>query len=185
MDTLQLTSVLSESPYTRKTFLGVFPSDWLPKQRLHQRPAGLVVNTHPHNLPGEHWLAIYLTADGRGEFFDSYGHPPTSPLFPKPILRFLRKNVRETVFQTRQLQASDSVVCGYHCIFFLQLRSKGLSFEQIQELYSDDLAQNDLMVEQFVKNKKDMPRLVPNFFVQTQACVSCSEFHNNTHNVFQ
>ncbi|XP_060107594.1 uncharacterized protein LOC132580638 [Heteronotia binoei] len=52
----------------------------------------------------------------------------------------------------------------------LGLRSKGLSFEQIQELYSDDLAQNDRMVEQFV---------------QPQACISCSEFHNNNNIVFQ
>lgn len=179
MDTLQLTSVLSKNPYTKKTFRGVFPSDWLPKQRLHRRPVGLVVNTHPHNLPGEHWLAIYLTADGRGEFFDSYGHDPSSPLFLKSIVKFLRKNANETIFQTRQLQASDSVVCGHHCIFFLQLRNMGLSFEQILELYSDDLAQNDLMVEQFVKSQKGMPRLAPNLFVQPQACVSCSEFHNN------
>ncbi|XP_077170425.1 uncharacterized protein LOC143825879 [Paroedura picta] len=183
MDTLQLKAVLSTNHYTKKTFSGVFPSDWLPKQRLHRRPAGLVVNTHPHNVPGEHWLAIYLEKDGRGEFFDSYGHPPNSPLFPKTIVRFLRKNASETVFQPRQLQASDSVVCGYHCIFFLQLRSKGLSFEQIQELYCDDLAQNDLMVEQFIKNKKGMSRLALNFFVQPQACVSCSEFHQHHNNI--
>ena len=176
MDSVQLTSILSSNPHTRKTFHGVFPSDMLPRGRLQQRPVSLVVNTHPHNLPGEHWLAIYLSDDKKGEFFDSYGHAPTHQQFPKTIMKFLRRNASVTIFQPRQLQAPESSVCGYHCVFFLHHRSKGLTFKQIQEMYSRDLGRNDQMVEHFVKNK-DVPRPALNMFQPAQGCVSCNVFH--------
>lgn len=178
MDSLQLTRILTSNPYTQKSFYGVFPCDMLPRKKLLQRPLSLVINTHPHNLPGEHWLAIYLTEEKTGEFFDSYGHPPDHPLFPKTIMSFLRKNVYKTVFQGRPVQAPDSVVCGYHCVFFLQQRGKGLTFKNIQDLYSHSLEKNDEMVVQFVKKKKNLPRLVSDMFQTTQGCVSCNEFHH-------
>lgn len=187
MDSVQLTRILSSNPYTRKPFYGVFPCDMLPREKLLQRPVCLVINTHPHNLPGEHWLAIYLTEENTGEFFDSYGHPPDHPLFPKTIVKFLRKNASKTMFQPRAVQASDSVVCGYHCVFFLQHRCKGLTFKTIQELYSHDLQRNDEMVVEHVKTKRNMPRIVsymprivPNMFQPAQGCITCNAFHKRS-----
>ncbi|DAC80298.1 TPA_asm: adenain [Terrapene box turtle adintovirus] len=182
MDTVQLSRVLSTDPYTKKNFLDVFPCDWLPGRKLSQRPLGLVVNTHPHNQPGEHWLALYLAERNRGEFFDSYGHPPNSVLFPKSIMKFLNKNATDMVFHNRQLQDPRSVACGYHCVFFLHHRSKGLSFDRILKLYSNDLVQNDRMVMNFVKSKfkfLGMPSLAQNMFQQAQTCVSCNDFHSH------
>ena len=37
-------------------FAGVFPLDRLPKSL--RAPANFIVNTHTHNLPGEHWIAV-------------------------------------------------------------------------------------------------------------------------------
>lgn len=181
MDTEQIIRVLSSDPYAKETFLDVFPSDWLPKTRQSKRPLSLVVNTHPHNQPGEHWLAVYLEDQNSGEFFDSYGHPPNSALFPQSIMLFLNKNVTGTVFQTKQLQDPQSVACGHHCVFFLHHRSKGLSFEQILKLYySDDLAQNDREVMHFVKSKYENFRVAgpaQNMFQHAQTCISCNAFH--------
>lgn len=179
MDSVQLTQILSANPYTRRTFFGVFPCDMLPRARLLQRPVSLIVNTHPHTLPGEHWLAIYLTEDKNGEFFDSYGHPPDHPLFPETIMKFLTKNARKIAFHPQQIQAPDSVVCGHHCVFFLQQRCKGLTFKQIQELYSYDLQGNDRMVLQFIKNKKNVCARGSSLFQTAQGCVSCVAFHSH------
>lgn len=63
---------LINDPLHKKEFL----YDWLPGSKLSQRPLGLVVNTHPHNQPGERWLTLYLVRCNHGEFFDSFGHPP-------------------------------------------------------------------------------------------------------------
>ena len=39
-------------------------------------PAAFVCNTDDGDEPGEHWIALYLDADGRGDYFCSYGLPP-------------------------------------------------------------------------------------------------------------
>ena len=36
----------------------------------------MVANTDPSSKPGTHWVAFYFPSKGKGEFFDSYGHPP-------------------------------------------------------------------------------------------------------------
>lgn len=118
MDTLQLMRLLSADPATRKVFKGVFPRDQLPKANQLQRPAGLVVNMDPHDRPGEHWLALYLSEENRVEFFYSYGHPPDHPRFPEAIMDFLRTCGPVTTYQAKQVQYPDSATCGYHCVFF-------------------------------------------------------------------
>jgi hypothetical protein len=47
-------------------FDGVFSRD-----RLPDKPRLLVCNTDPSSRPGQHWIAIYVGEDGRGEYFDS------------------------------------------------------------------------------------------------------------------
>lgn len=86
MNTKQLEDILTRDRYTRDSFLGVFPSDALPSERLARRPLSLIVNTHPHDRPGEHWLAIYLPDDEGAEFFDSYGFSPEAFSFPRTLL---------------------------------------------------------------------------------------------------
>ena len=58
-------------------FMGVFPSDKLP--RFIPRPALFVCNTDASHLPGQHWIAIFVDSDGRGEFMDSFGREPGEP----------------------------------------------------------------------------------------------------------
>jgi len=43
---------------------------------LSDDPHLLVCNTDPSYKPGSHWIAIYIE-DGRGKFFDSFGHRPS------------------------------------------------------------------------------------------------------------
>jgi hypothetical protein len=54
------------------SYRGTLSCDTLPNK------TGLVIsNTDPHNLPGEHWIAIYISPDRRyGEYFDSFGRVP-------------------------------------------------------------------------------------------------------------
>lgn len=173
MDTLQLSHALSTDPFTRATFLNVFPSDWLPVSALTQRPVSLVVNTHPHFLPGEHWVAIYLSENNHAEFFDSYGLPPFSSRFPKTIMNFLKKNSDKILFHKLQLQDPASTTCGYHCLFFLHQRCRGLPFHQVLRLYSADPEQNDRMVTSFVKRQR-CTRTPLIMYPCNQSCVSCT-----------
>ena len=71
MNTIELERMVADCV---RRFDGVFSSDHLPT-----KPRLLVSNTDPSDMPGEHWVAIYVDDDGRyGEYFDSLGRRPTA-----------------------------------------------------------------------------------------------------------
>ena len=46
----------------------------------------MVLNKDPADEPGEHWVAVYINEDRKGEYFDSYGMTPP-PCFERFIQR--------------------------------------------------------------------------------------------------
>ena len=132
--------------FTKHHFRGVFACDQLPKQYM-PRPSALVINTDPADKPGQHWVAIYITQDGVGEYFDSYGKGPNIP----QIEHFLRKNAKSFIYNRRHLQGTFSTVCGQYTIFFLLHRCRELSMDKIMKLFSSDTTDNDLNVNHFVR----------------------------------
>jgi hypothetical protein len=38
--------------------------------------SALVGNTDQHSLEGEHWIAMYIDANSKGEYYDPMGLPP-------------------------------------------------------------------------------------------------------------
>ena len=114
MKTSQINTVLAQHPHTRRYFLGTFPSDQCPN-----KPTPLtcfVSNTHPHTMPGQHWIAFYVKSDGNIYYFDPYGIPPLSVYHKK----FLEKSSDgRGTHNKQQLQNFYSKTCGAHCINFL------------------------------------------------------------------
>jgi hypothetical protein len=53
---------------------GVYARNRLPR-RLNV-PSALVENTDPDDRPGTHWVALYIDANSRGEYYDPTGRPP-------------------------------------------------------------------------------------------------------------
>ncbi len=96
MNTVQLTAIMEKNS-SNTHFLGVLPSDQLPERTLRNLPSMSIVNTHPADQPGEYWVAVYLTQDGSGCFFDSYGNAPDS--FP-----ILISNIPLVLYSTKRIQ---------------------------------------------------------------------------------
>ena len=133
--------------YCGNLFMGVFPSDQLPK--FISRPTLLVCNTDASFLPGQHWIAIAIDNDGRGEFFDSLGREPGEPFYS-----FLNKHCRFWTFNDRQLQSIISSYCGQYCCFFCVRRSRGMNMNAIINLFRNDTALNDYLFHKFVCRNK-------------------------------
>ena len=152
MNSLEISSILKRDRFTKHFFRGVFACDQLPKQFV-PHPSAIVINTDPADKPGEHWLAIYITRDGVGEYFDSYGLRPKLP----QIEHFLQKNAKYTIYNTRRLQGPLSTVCGQYVIFFLLHRCRELSMNKINKLFSSDTMDNDMDVNNFIR--KHFPRI--------------------------
>ena len=131
--------------------MDVLACDELPLTTIRRLPAALIVNTDPSTQQGRHWLAIYVTSDRVGYFFDSFGNTPMYREFPENIFCFLSKNCKRIIYSGSQVQHIQSTTCGEHCIFFLCNIQKGLSFQKVLNMYTDNLKCNDIMVCNFVK----------------------------------
>ncbi len=102
MNSLQILNILKSDPFTKTVFTNVLPSDRLPHE-IQKKPRGFVLNTDPSNRPGTHWVAMYLTAEGKGKFWDSYGEAPG--FYSQNFTQFLNKNCSTFTWNERVLQA--------------------------------------------------------------------------------
>lgn len=153
MNTIQLTAIMDKISCNTH-FLGVLPCDYLPQTPLRKLPSSVIFNTHVSRLPGEHWLAIHISEDGVGYFFDSFGNKYDYPSFPLIISDFLKLNSRVVQYSSVQVQDFSSDTCGQHCVFFLYHMARGRDYDYVLKLYSDDLIKNDKRVSAFVKKLK-------------------------------
>ena len=158
MDTVQLTLVLRKDKYTRGVFQGVYPSDKLPTS-VSSFPALFIANVDDSNKPGSHWVAFYFTKDREGEFFDSYGLPPSN--YSKTFTRFLKNNSNSWIFNTVTLQSINSKVCGHYCLYFALFRSRHVNMTKIVHRFSGNKRRNDFLVKRFIE--KRFPLSLPKY----------------------
>lgn len=146
---MQIKSVLSREKATKEYFLGVFPSDQLPK-KIKSYPACFVCNVDKSTEPGTHWLAFYLPSSDKVEFFDSFGNEPT--FFKGPISNYVSQFSLVT-FNPHTLQSNVSAVCGQYCIYFLFSRCRGKTMKNIFSQFVFKNICNDQLVYNFVAKR--------------------------------
>ena len=145
--TPDLQCMARREPLTASQFEGVFAADQIPK-RVRSYPAGMIINTDPSHLPGEHWLALYFPSAKEVEFFDSYGFPPV--VYGDHFAKALKD--KQVTRNRKSLQSANSNVCGYYCLFFLYHKARGKTIPQIEKVFrNEDRVGNDRLVVQFVR----------------------------------
>ena len=122
-----------------KDFDGVFSVD-----TLSAKPRLLVVNTDPALNPVRHWVCMYVD-NGRGEYFDSFGQPPTAN-----FERYLNRHWSSWTFNNKQLQSVISRFCGNYYIYYCILKSRGVDMPKIVNSFTDDTPLNDVLVHRFL-----------------------------------
>lgn len=127
-------------------FRGCFPRDRLPK--VTQYPSSYIINTDPHDEPGEHWVAVHFYSKNKAEYFDSYGLPP----FHEDIQDFLNRNAHSSTYFPRRLQTPHplSIVCGFYAILFIRCKCLSFSLVEFYKIFSDNSLVNDKLVPLFV-----------------------------------
>lgn len=114
---------------------------------LFKKPLFGILNNQNSELPGQHWLAIVWQPKSKVlEVFDSFGFSPE--YYEGFVAKYVLKNQLKIRYNTLQYQNPDSVMCGYYALYFLKLRSTGLSYDQILKKFNPNkLKQNDLIVK--------------------------------------
>ncbi len=125
--------------------LDVFPCDKVPSGGIKPIPCCIIVNTDPHNKPGQHWILIHLPREGVCELFDSYGRDP------KGRVAALVKSYPILLTNRKQVQGLLTSVCGAHCLYVAHHRVRGESMDQILDHYTRDPQINDREVVEFVE----------------------------------
>ncbi|DAC81513.1 TPA_asm: adenain+ [Capsaspora MELD virus 1] len=122
---------------------GTFSKDTLPKT---PEKKFYFINMADDKDAGTHWVHV----DNRFPnvfYFDSFGVDP-----PEEILAFMKKTKKKMELNIRRIQDMRSVYCGYFCMYMVDEAGKDRDFIDILNDFSDDLKENDKMMENvFVK----------------------------------
>jgi len=148
MNTLQIEHFLSKHLKTKSIFIGVFPSDRLPKT-IFKYPALIIANTDTSDQPGTHWIAFYFDSRRSAEFFDSCDQYTQK----KEFLKFLKSNAYKFFFNKQQLQGYFSNTCGHYCMMYglFKSKKKTLNFF-LSEFKKNDYFFNDNFIIKMFKN---------------------------------
>ena len=143
MNTLEIDTLLKKHPHSRPVFMGVYARNRLP--RLLNVPSVLVGNTDPDHRMGQHWVAISIDANSKGEYYDPTGRPP----FLRPYVNFVKKHCHTWICNTVRVQQEGSTVCGQHCIYYLIYRCAGQIMADVTRLLENPVEATDI-VKKFV-----------------------------------
>lgn len=102
-----------------KSFKGCFPLDQLP--HISTFPSSLIINLDPSNMPGSHWVAIYIDTSKHASYFDSFGQRP-----PTEIVKWL-KQFNSFSWNKKCFQNLLSKSCGYYTIYYIFLKTLGFN----------------------------------------------------------
>ena len=133
---------------TTAAFLGIFSRDTLPTS-IQRLPVLFVVNTQTSNLPGQHWVAVYISSEKRGELFDSLATPVSLKL-----MRWMNTFTVKWRPSKMRIQNPLSAYCGAFVAYFVLTRLKAKSMEACLQLFTKDLSFNDQLIQNFVKTLK-------------------------------
>lgn len=106
-----------------------------------QPPHALIINTDSKNLPGKHWVAIYITENGQGEVMDSYGILP-----PTNVQRWLTMHTHRWINNKYLIQPPKSDSCGQFCADYLIRRSHADSMDSVLAIFTTNLHANEKSV---------------------------------------
>lgn len=132
LDSEAITFILSNDPYAKRYFIGVYAIDELPS-RITKRPAVLIFNFDHSTGKGTHWGAITVLNDSTLSlyYFDSFGVCP----LPDELTTFCNNNARRLCVSTRCLQADTSEVCGVYACLFSIIFSMNKNVDSFYDLF--------------------------------------------------
>ena len=126
-------------------FRGIYPNDALPCTNL-KPPVFIIVNTDPHNLPGQHWKVIFIDEHHHGEVFDSLAIPLSNH-----VIRFMNEHCIRWKTNRSMFQHPKSKQCGVYVLYFITQRFMYPSLQSLCQTFSSNLKENEKMMSHFYR----------------------------------
>lgn len=110
-------------------------------------PVYLISNLDPDTKPGSHWIAIYINANGVGEYFDTFGRKPKGY-----HLAFLKRNASRWSYNHKVIQNLFSSFCGEYCLTYLYFKYRGICLRNFVNMFSENTIKNDVLLKKMFKS---------------------------------
>ena len=142
MNTFEISQLMHLTP----EFYGVHPCCEIEVFR-RKRVGSLIVNTDPHNKPGQHWVVVYIE-EKTMTFFDSFGREINE--FAEPFATIMNDFTRgyQVISNRKQYQNLKSDTCGLWSIYFIL--SKVLNVNNFHVFTEDTLRNETVMIKQLL-----------------------------------
>ena len=131
---------------TREAFQGIYPMDALPKA-IAQYPFFMIVNTQAHNLPGEHWICVFIDKNRRGEVFDSLALPLRNSL-----IRWMNRFARTITSSHLNYQHPLSATCGAFVLYYILHRLQDAKC--MSRKFDSSVASNETRIMSYFRSLK-------------------------------
>ena len=143
LNNVQLDYLARDDPHLKRYFYGTVACDRLPKSPIKTQRQGYIVNTDPHDQPGQHWLGVW-TEGNVCEILDSYALPMDTYVQAAPFQDWMVKHWKYVVTNGKSLQAISSKSCGDYALLYLKAKARGRTLQDFLNEFSDhDYVSND------------------------------------------
>ena len=143
LNNVQLDYLARDDPQLKPMFYGTVACDRLPKRPVKTQRQGYIVNTDPHDQPGQHWLAVW-TEGNVCEVLDSYALPMDTYVQAAPLRDWIVQHWKYVVTNGKSLQAISSKSCGDYALLYLKAKARGRTLQDFLNEFSDhDYVSND------------------------------------------
>ena len=130
-------------------FIGCFAENQLSDVVVTSFPCTMIINLDHDKMPGSHWVALHITQESL-EIWDTLGFRILHwPRIPCTLLNFLhRMVVNRRLVVSKRIQSSQSILCGYFCIYFVICRPF-MSLKSLSDIFTSRLTVNDKTLLKF------------------------------------
>ena len=106
-----------------------------------------VINPDDKNSKGAHWISLFIDRN-LAIYFDYFG----IEYIPQEVLNRIKdKLITHSIFR---IQDSESIICGFYCISFIEFMLVGKTLLDYANLFSpNDCKKNDKIMYQYFKDK--------------------------------
>ena len=112
----------------------------------NHKMALFIFNLEPSYMGGSHWVATHVR-NGKINYFDSFGLSPF-----QEIVNHAKKKNLTLIHQNNQIQAFNTMTCGYFCLYFLNEMNSGTSYFDLLQVFDVyDTAKNERFIERYFK----------------------------------
>ena len=141
----KINRILSCTP----NFIGCYAENQLSDVVVTSFPCTMIINLDHDKMPGSHWVALHITQESL-EIWDTLGFRILHwPRIPCTLLNFLhRMVVNRRLVVSKRIQSSQSILCGYFCIYFVICRPF-MSLKSLSDIFTSRLTVNDKTLLKF------------------------------------